>query len=151
MGSEARCRDSLFGGPGGPWGEPPEAAQVIGLASTVLALLFTFVNVEGAIVGLVHLARSPHSAVVPHELIDAVDPGDHPGDPTDDSDGGDDDRSSSPSFDEDDVKHVAPYVVLRIGSSPPRLVGHGDDPFVRELLEVAGLDRPPRAYGPAQS
>lgn len=117
---------------------------MLGLWTTVLAAMFVYVNVHGAVLGLVHVARSP-GGVVPHDL--AVDVGDEPTDPLGEQEGPDEESPPPPpsGLDEDDVKHCASVEWLVPAGPDARVAALARDELAHHHEHLPTLERPPRA------
>lgn len=117
---------------------------MLGLWTTVLAAMFVYVNVHGAVLGLVHVSRSPGGAV-PHDL--AVDVGDEPTDPLGEQDGPDEESPPPPpsGLDEDDVKHCASVEWLVPAGPDARVAALARDELAHHHEHLPTLERPPRA------
>ncbi|HEY8429794.1 MAG TPA: hypothetical protein VIL20_15525 [Sandaracinaceae bacterium] len=111
--------------------------------TSLLAAVFVYVSVHGAVFGLVQIASSRDGDVA-DELAE-VDP---PGEPGGDSEDGDRDDSQPrpPSqLDEDDVKHCAVAASFALGSAGGRLGDLHRDELARHRDHLHDLERPPRA------
>lgn len=111
----------------------------------MLAALFVYVNVHGAVFGLVHAVRSPDPMVAAYDVAGELDPDEDPADPANPDEQEDSPPPPPSGLDEDDVKHCSLVEWTTFVGADARQAALHDDELAHDHVHLDDLERPPRA------